>query len=58
MARKKIKKDYWHYKRTCKSCGYVWGGLHCIHDMFQNCCPECGIEPKPVKGDCNCKFNF
>ena len=48
----------WHYKRTCEFCGYIWGGLHCIHDGYQNPCPSCNKRPTTVDGNCNCKFNY
>jgi len=34
-----------HFKRTCKSCGANWWGLHCPHDGYQNPCPECKALP-------------
>jgi len=48
----------WHYKRTCTYCGYIWGGLHCIHDSYQNPCPKCGRRPEPVEGECDCEFDY
>ena len=39
--------DSWHYWRTCKACGFRWGGLHCPHDGYQNPCPSCGVHPEP-----------
>jgi len=39
--------DSWHYWRTCKACGFRWGGLHCPHDGYQNPCPSCGVRPEP-----------
>lgn len=38
----------WHFKRTCLHCGFVWAGLHCRHDGYQNPCPQCGVRPTPV----------
>ena len=55
------KEEYWHYRRTCEHCGHVWGGLHCIHDGYQNACPECGKRPTsvPLKDGevCDCEFD-
>jgi hypothetical protein len=53
-----MREEQHHYKRICESCGHVWGGLHCPHDGYQNCCPECGQRPKPVDGDCDCEFDY
>lgn len=50
--------DPWHFMRTCTQCGYIWHGLHCIHDRFQNPCGKCGETPKPVDDEgCTCEFN-
>jgi len=38
----------WHFRRKCLYCGYIWYGLHCPHDGFQNPCPRCKIKPTPV----------
>jgi len=58
---KKVKEeDYCHYKRTCEFCGYVWHGLHCVHDGYQNSCPNCNKRPttipEPADG-CDCEFD-
>lgn len=34
--------ETWHFTRTCRACGFVWGALHCPHDGVQNPCPDCG----------------
>lgn len=34
----------WHYLRRCAACGNKWYSLHCPHDGYQNCCPECGTR--------------
>jgi predicted RNA-binding Zn-ribbon protein involved in translation (DUF1610 family) len=34
--------ESWHFGRTCASCGYHWGSLHCLCDGVQNPCPQCG----------------
>jgi hypothetical protein len=54
------KEESWHYKRTCAFCNHVWGGLHCIHDRYQNPCPNCGETPIPVEttAACDCKFDW
>ena len=55
-----ISRNLWHYKRTCEYCGYVWGGLHCPHDGYQNPCPNCGKRPTVIKKDdvCDCEFDY
>lgn len=54
--------ELWHYRRTCASCGHMWGGLHCIHDGFQNPCPRCNTRPIPVPDasydGCDCEFDI
>lgn len=50
--------ESWHYKRICKYCGFVWAGLHCIHDGYQNPCPNCGKRPKLVEEECDCVFDW
>lgn len=37
-----------HFRRICLFCGYVWFGLHCPHDGYQNMCPKCGKYPAVV----------
>ena len=49
--------ELWHFKKTCKFCGYIWDGLHCPHDGVQNSCGECGKKPLVEKGECNCEFD-
>lgn len=54
---------FWHFKRTCEFCGYVWAGLHCPHDGYQNPCPKCKRRPTPVPepedvGVCSCEFDI
>lgn len=44
-------RDALTYKRICSHCGDVWWGLHCIHDGYQNPCPNCHTRPTPVKED-------
>lgn len=34
-----------HFRRTCKMCGFVWWSFHCAHDGVQNPCGECGWRP-------------
>lgn len=46
--------ESWHYKRTCLNCGYVWHGLHCAHDGYQNPCPNCEVRPTPVPETDDC----
>ena len=52
--------ELWHFKRTCEYCGHVWGGLHCIHDGYQNPCPKCGKRPTVIYIDdvCDCEFDY
>jgi hypothetical protein len=38
-----------HYERVCQSCGYVWLGLHCPHDGYQNPCPNCAERPATLE---------
>lgn len=39
-------KESYHFKRTCRMCGYVWWSFHCAHDGYQNPCGNCGwYEP-------------
>ena len=56
------KEELWHYKRTCQYCGCVWGGLHCVHDGYQNPCPNCNQIPTVIPLDeddvCDCEFDF
>lgn len=33
--------ESWHFTRTCRLCGSVWGALHCEHDGAQNPSPCC-----------------
>lgn len=40
--------ESWHYKRKCRHCGFIWWGLHCPHDGYQNPCPKCKKLPTPV----------
>jgi len=40
--------ESWHYLRKCMFCGNEWYGLHCLHDGWQNPCPECGVRPAVV----------
>jgi hypothetical protein len=50
--------EKWHHKRTCAKCGARWGGLHCVHDGYQNPCPSCGETPKPKYDEgCFCVFD-
>jgi hypothetical protein len=59
-TKEQIKEESWHYTRTCENCGYVWGGLHCPHDGYQNPCPKCGTRPVPVpsRSACDCEFDY
>lgn len=52
------KEESWHYKRICEYCGFVWGGLHCIHDGVQNDCPKCGKKPTTKEGKCSCVLDY
>ena len=51
--------EFWHFKRTCEYCGYIWHALHCPHDGYQNPCPECGKRPTVIGTDdlCDCEFD-
>lgn len=53
--------ELWHFRRTCSNCGYVWGGLHCPHEGYQNPCPQCETFPEVVReppDGCACEFDF
>jgi hypothetical protein len=44
-----------HYQRTCVYCGNTWLGLHCVHDGYQNACPNCERKPNPIDyHECKC----
>lgn len=44
-----------HYQRTCMYCGATWLGLHCVHDGYQNPCPNCDRKPVTIDyHDCIC----
>ena len=34
--------DPWHFRRVCPTCTKVWWSLHCVHDLIQRPCPDCG----------------
>lgn len=38
-----------HYHRRCLECFHEWAGLHCMHDGYQNPCPNCGARPVPIE---------
>lgn len=54
----KLSEESWHFKRTCLHCGYVWGGLHCPHDGYQNPCPHCEKRPDCIDSECKCEFDW